>query len=662
MKTKFIKVAIILFSCSCKLILSQSLQDLSNIKKEFEKQRSLQQDITSQQLSDPASTGNMSPQSINIVPSIYNLSDLDTLEKIPKHFGYNFFTQRDTVSFFENLPPPKEYQIGPGDEVIVTLWGETQLRRSYKVNRDGNIYDEKVGLIAITGKNLENVKKYLNEKFSRIYSTLKSNNASTFIDVSLGQLKSININIVGEVNYPGVYPVHPFSNVITSLIYAGGVDTTGSLRSVKIMRNNENHKTIDFYSYLISGNLPKDVQLRDNDIIVVPPRLTEISIDSGVVRPGIYEFLPGETIKDVINYAGGLRPNSSSTIGIERITPIEKRSKDGSMNESYYIKFEEAALTLAQNGDNLKIKKIHINPLKVEVVGQVKEPGSYNFFNGMDLKYLISLSIGFNDTSFWKSIYPVGQLVRRNPDNRYETIINVNLERLAKGDETQNFKLQNLDKLLVHSNLNFFERKSVKISGEVNIPGSYPIKKDDEDLASLLERAGGLTSKALPNGITIYRDRKYFFKKDDIRYEDEGQNEENNEKVSVAWSKNTISLMPGDSIIVKESTKTVLITGEVQNPGLIEYNKGKSIRYYINAAGGVNDRGNKKSIILVEANGLVRPKKWYISPSVSDGSIIHVSRKEETQPFDITQFATNWTQIISSLITAVILSQQINQN
>jgi len=135
-----------------------------------------------------------------------------------------------------------------------------------------------------------------------------------------------------------------------------------------------------------------------------------------------------------------------------------------------------------------------------------------------------------------------------------------------------------------------------------------------------------------------------------------------NSKVRVAWKNSSIILMPGDSIIVRESTKTVNIAGEVQNPGLVEFYKGKSLRYYLNSVGGLTQKGNKRSVILIEPNGLVRPKRWYSSPTVTDGSTIYVSEKEGREPFDATQFATNWTQIISSVITAVILSQQIGSS
>ena len=241
-----------------------------------------------------------------------------------------------------------------------------------------------------------------------------------------------------------------------------------------------------------------------------------------------------------------------------------------------------------------------------------------------------------------------------------EKILSIIEEILEKNiSETKIIILaQNLEK---RSKLrNFFEKENIQISGEVNIPGVYPLISDNEDLASILNRVGGLTSKALINGISIYRDKKYFQNMMDNN--EEISNKNKNSKVRVAWKNSSIILMPGDSIVVRESTKTVNIIGAVQNPGLVEYNEGKPLRYYINSVGGITEKGNKRSIILVEPNGLVRPKKWYSSPSVTDGSTIYVSEKENTEPFDATQFATNWTQIISSVITAVILSQQIGSS
>ena len=130
-------------------------------------------------------------------------------------------------------------------------------------------------------------------------------------------------------------------------------------------------------------------------------------------------------------------------------------------------------------------------------------------------------------------------------------------------------------------------------------------------------------------------------------------------KVRVAWQNESITLMPGDSVVVKESTGTINVSGQVYNPGLIEFRRGKPLRYYINSTGGITERGNPKSIIVVYANGVVSPNKWYTTPKIEDGATIIVNEKAPEEPFDVTQFATNWTSIVASMITAVVLSKQL---
>ena len=289
--------------------------------------------------------------------------------------------------------------MGPGDEIIISLWGETSLRQTFTISRSGKIYDEKVGVLNISGKTVEKAKMYLLNQYGRIYSTLNKDNPSTFLDLSIGTLKSINVNFVGEVKFPGVYAVHPFSNVITGLIQAGGVDTTGSLRSISIKRNNKIYTKLDLYDYLLKGNL-----LNDGDIVLVDIRKSTIQIDSSVFRPGVYELLNGESIKQLIDYAGGIKPNASTKIIINRITPHELRRSTTSNNENIYIDYYRSSSVLAQDGDVVTIKEMLENIQQVEMIGQVKKPGIYNYYTGMTLFDLIEIGGGFNDSTFWKSI------------------------------------------------------------------------------------------------------------------------------------------------------------------------------------------------------------------------------------------------------------------
>jgi protein involved in polysaccharide export with SLBB domain len=601
-----------------------------------------------------------------------------------KHFGYNFFTLRDSISFWENIPTPKSFILGPGDELVVFMWGETQIRQTYTISRDGKIYDEKIGLINLTGQTLESAKSSLKNQFGRVYATLNGSNPTTFIDISLGELHSINVNFVGALNYPGVYSIHPFSNVITGLIQSGGPDTTGSLRQIQIRRNGKLLDDIDLYKYFITGDLSSSIQLRDQDIVIIPPRKSYVIIDSSVHRPGIYESIKGEMVSDLISFAGGLSFDSLDRISVQSKFNKNIRNSDN-YAEGSYVDYVTTKKIPVYNGDVITVLKSFADERKVEIIGQVKNPGYYNYYNGMYLSDLIKISSGFEDSTFWKSVYSNrAELVRRNPKTRYETVIEFNLADFIIADISKDIELQNLDRIEIHANLNFFEKDNIQINGEVNIPGSYPLVKDAESLESLINRAGGLTTKALDDGISIYRKKSYNNEDYDIiepltfkSYENTSTNlniSENNNlinkednskdkikdsKVRVAWNNTNIALMPGDSIVVKEKTSTVYVAGAVYNPGVVEFRNKKSLRYYINAAGGLTKDANKKGIIVLYANGSVKQKQWHSVPKVLDGSTIIINWEKKEEPFDLTQFATNWTSIISSMITAIILTRQL---
>ena len=294
----------------------------------------------------------------------------------------------------------------------------------------------------------------------------------------------------------------------------------------------------------------------------------------------------------------------------------------------------------------------------------------------MTIKDLIELSSGYNDTTFWKSIHhESSQLVRRDPLNSYEKVINFNIKDIIDGNDSMNLELQNLDKVIIRANPNFIENENVQILGEVNIPGSYPLVSDRESLKSLLERSGGLTSKALSDGISVFRKKKYF---------DEGinnnkneysslyapskvlsnkYNPEENEKdewIRVAWQNADLQLMPGDSVVIKEATGSINVTGEVYNPGLIEFQSGKSLRHYIDSAGGVKPDGNYKKAIVVYANGVISPNKLLSTPNIKDGATIIVNKKELKESVNYAEIATSLLSIISTTVTILVLSQQMN--
>jgi len=632
----------------------QSVQELQKLKGEYEKLQDNQKRLALPDAAVDSKSG--FPRQAQIAP-YQPIGSAQEFEKVGlKHFGYDFFIRRDTVAFWENLPTPANYLLGPGDELIISLWGETQLRETYTISRDGKIYDEKVGLLNLTGKSINDARQYLKVQYGRIYSTLKGKKATTFMDVSLGELRSINVNFVGQVKYPGVYPIHPFSTVITGLIQAAGVDTTGSLRKIKVKRDGLTKETIDLYNYFINGEVSSNIQLRDQDIVVVLPRSSVVEIDSAVVNPGIYESIPGESVYDLIEHAGGQKNNASNKVGIHKLKSISERT-DGVSYEAHYVDFESTKLIPADNVDRIVVRHLFAENQLVEIIGQVKVPGAYHYYRGMTFKSLLALGGGFEDSTFWKSVYQdQAEIIRRDPESRYEKVIKVNLFDIYNGNGEKDIPLQNLDRVVIHANLNYFEKENIYINGEVNIPGAYPLISDDETLQSIINRAGNLTSKALKNGISIYRDKKYF---EVTAAQLALLPDARDTRVRVAWKNESIALMPGDSIVVKESPGTVNVSGQVYNPGLIEFRKGKGLKYYIDGAGGVAEQGNNKKIMVIYANGVVSPNKWYSTPKIEDGATIIVNEKPPSEPFDPTEFANTTLSLLSSLVTILVLSTQL---
>ena len=637
MINKYKHIVYVLFVSTFAFGYGQSIQELQKLKKEYEKfqkgQKQLQLPTGVDGGVDPT-TG--LPRQAQITP-YQPIEIADKMEEAAlKYFGYDFFTRRDTVSFWENLPTPANYLLGPGDELVIFLWGETQLRETYTISRDGKIYDEKVGLLNLTGKSISEARQYLKDQYGRIYATLNGKTPTTFIDVSLGELRSINVNFVGQVKYPGVYPIHPFSTVITGLIQAGGVETTGSLRQIQVKRDGSTESTVDLYDYFINGEISSNIQLRDQDIVVIPVRKSTVEVNSAIVNPGIYEGVAGESVFDLIQYAGGLTIDAADKIGLSRIKPMGERSSGG-IYEGHYINIENTKLIPIQNGDRISVRHLFKENQLVEIIGQVKVPGIYHYYIGMTLKVLLALGGGFEDSTFWKSVYhDQAEIIRRDPESRYENVIKVNLADIYNGNGDKEIPLQNLDRVVIHANLNYFEKDNVQILGEVKIPGSYPVLRNDESLQSFINRAGGLTDKSFEDGIEIYRG-----------------------SLRVAWKNMNLPLMAGDSIVVREKPGTVFVTGEVYNPGLIEFDSGKSLKNYIELAGGPTKDGDKNDVIVIYANGEVKPKKRFSSPKVKDGATIIVNQKEPTEPFDPTQFANTTLSLLSSLVTIIVLSKQL---
>ena len=541
-------------------------------------------------------------------------------------FGYDYFTNRNSIEIWDNIPASSDYELGPGDEIIINIWGDTQVNSNHTIDRQGKIFLDKVGLISIAGQTLENAEEILINRFSNIYSTLTGKNPTSLLDVSLGELKSLNISVVGEIAQPGLHKIHPFSTLTTGLFQIGGVNESGTLRNIQIYRKNKLFKTFDFYTFFTGLNLSQDTQLKDGDVISVPQRISTVEIQGSTNRIGYYEILSTETVANAVDFAGGLSSNASGVIVVDRVSIKDKIQ---------YLQTSEWNSIVIKNGDVITVFEKPSLIRSVAIYGQVKLPGEYPFSETMNIMKLLSIAGGIDDPTFLESMYlKKAQVVRRSYSEEYPEVILVDLEEAIKGSVKHNIELENLDVIIVNQNPNYESPQRVDITGEVNIPGVYTIQGNGETLDDILSRSGGFTSKAYDDGIQMYRDSS-----------------------QVVLQNYDIVVMDGDSLHVPKHPGIVFVKGEVYNPGLIQFKKGKNLRHYIESAGGYNIYADNSRVVVFYANGDVKIKKWYSNPKVKEGATIIVYPRVIEEPVDWTEFAKNMSSIIASFATILILTK-----
>lgn len=561
---------------------------------------------------------------------------VDKIGTKSKYFGYDFFSLRGSIRFWPNISSPENYILGPGDNIEISLWGRAQVNESYTINRDGNIYDKSIGIIHLSGKTLKEARMFLKNRFAQKISSLIGKNPTSFINVTLGELKSINVHFIGNVKLPGVHLVHPMSSVTTGLIQAGGIDNTGSLRKIQIHRNGELYREIDLYGYLLDGETSENILLQNDDIVNVPTRISTITIEGEVYRSGIFEALENEELADIVQYAGGLKPNAASEMILQRIIPMDRRSVYLEPVEYRTITIAQLAKTVNQDGDVLTINSIPTIINEVFISGQVKNPGSYVLTDLMTIKDILVRAGGIEDENYLKSVYlDQIEIIRVDENNNYNIILELNYKDLLSTNKFDKYILQKDDHIVVHQNIFYKKNNNVQITGEVLVPGTYSLMNSREPLSDLIQRAGGFTKHAFLDGIQINRDDK-----------------------KLVWNKLSIKLTDGDHVYVPEKPGVVEIKGEIYNPGLISFKKGRSVMSYVNSAGGLTNDANRFNISLIYPNGNVKSVKL-LPRTVKEGCIIIVHRKPEKEPFDLGSFLTESLSIMSSVALIYVALDRI---
>jgi protein involved in polysaccharide export with SLBB domain len=567
-----------------------------------------------------------------LTKSLYDLNQIksffDSTNKLT-HFGYNLFTNRDTISFFDNMPLPANYTLGSGDEVNVSLWGEVEKEETSIINREGNIFLDDIGIVSLRGSTLSQAKKKIENSYSKTYSTIKGENPSTFIDISLGQLKGLNIHILGSVKYPGVYAMHPFSDPFTALFYAGGIDTIGSLRDIQVHRNGIKLHSIDLYDIIHGGSIKEQIRLLDQDIIFVPSRKSKVIVNGAITIPGYFELINSETALDLINYAGGLATNASSVITLKRIqSPFSRQNDDLAINY-FHIPIDSLPNYKMQNGDSLTIDYISNYYPTITINGWVKRPGQYPFIKGMSLIQLFEIGGGLFDENWLLGSQDNLVSVIKLDKNGNTKTINYDYNQIING--SVQITLNPYDEVQVAKSINNNFENYISIEGAVKAEGIYSISS--RSIIDIINDAGGFLPNAYKEGIELYRDTI---------------------KVGI----NSLSIIPlhGDSIYVPTPPGSVKILGSVNNPGPVSFQRDLSINEFIDLAGGYGTYANKKDVFIIYPNGIARKKNRFSSPIVLDGSTIMVSTNqlvvEQTNYLEVTQQIAS---IIGSLATVALI-------
>jgi len=414
-------------------------------------------------------------------------------DTLPKVFGRDVFTNRN-LSFEpnSNMATPTNYLLGPGDQVIIDIWGASQNTFSETISPDGNINVKNLGPVYLNGLTINEANAYVQRKFNSIYAGVMSGSSSN-IKLTLGQIRSIQINIMGEVSVPGTYTLSAFSSVFHALYRAGGVNAIGSLRNVKVMRGGKQMAALDVYDYILKGKFNDDIRLMEGDVIIVPPYDCLVNISGNVKRPLFYEMKTGESAATLLHYAGGFTGDAySKTVRLMR--------KSGREHQIFNIDEKDYASFKLTDGDAVTVGAVLDRfENRVEIKGAVYREGLYELNAGVSsVKTLIEKAEGITGDAFMNR----AELQRQHEDLTLE-IIPIDLKGLLKG-ETADVPLQKNDILYIPSIHDLQEAGILTIHGEVARPGVFPFAKNTT-LEDLVVQAGGLMESASTVRVNIAR-------------------------------------------------------------------------------------------------------------------------------------------------------------
>ena len=506
-----------------------------------------------------------------------------------KIFGYEVF-HNNSISFSPNMnmATPKDYVVGPGDQLIVQVYGIAQASFNLYVNTEGKVVIPNVGVVHVGSLSIDAVKTMLTQKIGTRYAGLQGTNPSSFLMLTVGNIRTIKINIVGDVKTPGAYELPSFTTIFNALYAAGGPTINGSFREVQLFRGGKQIANTDLYEFLLKGKTDKNLRLEDNDVLLIPKYNKRVELVGEVRRNLFFELKGKETVETLIEMAGGFTESAyKKMVTIQRINGLNKSIIN--------VTDKEQASTVLEDGDFIAIGKTLTNyKNRIQILGSVNRTGDYELKANMKVADLVELAGGLKADAFYKRAI----LYRTNNDLQQESI-NIDLSKAIEKENTNNIILQKEDLLVIASIYDIKENYFVTLQGEVNQTGVFPYTKG-MTIGELILKANGFKEAASGSSIELVR-----------RVRDDNDKIANIIHVEVEKDlsiKNTdkdIALEPFDQVYVRAAVgfrnlKKVYVQGEANYTGQYIMDKpNMTIGDLLKRAGGVLNSSNVKGAVLI---------------------------------------------------------------
>jgi len=515
------------------------------------------------------------------------------------YFGYDTFESvPDAFDPGQMGPVDDSYVVGPGDELRLVVWGAPEFQYDLTVDRQGRVFVPNHGQFTVAGTRLDALRADMKQWLARQHSGLTADPQTVFMDLSLTRIRPLRIFVLGEVDRPGGYTVSATANAFNALYSVGGPLQRGSLRRIQVIRDGAVADTVDLYDYLAESATPTPVNLQSGDYLRVPVRGKTVAITGAVERPAYYEMRRGETVRDLIRYAGGLAPEAyTADFEVSRLIPPAERTDDSSVPRrdlNYDLGAVMAGRTTVSLAD---ADRVHIrsvpdrtdpaaasNVPSAQITGAVYQPGTYALADSVrTVRDLLRRANGLTDDAYRRQ----ASLIRFD-ENLDEAVRSINVDSALAGVPRANVPLVPGDSLHVPSVQDLEAARTVRITGQVRDPGTYPYRTN-MTVQDLLLRGGGLADSTYLK--TVLRSRA------DLYRETEDGRSERVVPFNLARALNgsgmaDASLQPGDEIRIYplraevNPDKFVEISGAVKNPGQYDYQENLTVKDLILKANG----------------------------------------------------------------------------